>query len=58
MLGFRLPEGRTLLGWAIIAMIVYWVVQNPHHAALDVRGIIAKIAWGANQVLTFVSEAA
>jgi len=31
----------TILGWAVVILIILWVVHNPQAAANDVHGLFA-----------------
>ena len=30
---------KSLIGWAILIIVVFWVINNPHSAAQDVHNV-------------------
>lgn len=47
---------RKIITWAIVALIVYFLVSNPHGAAGDVHGALSALRHAGNSLSTFVSN--
>lgn len=47
---------KTFALWAVIAIVIFFVVSNPSHAATSVQGILTALRHGAEAVITFISN--
>lgn len=47
---------KTVAFWAVILLVIFFVVSNPAHAAASVQGILTALRHGAEAVITFVSN--
>lgn len=47
---------KTVLGWLIVAFIVWWIIVDPGGAAHVVRSIGAVLAAAAHGLSTFFSS--
>jgi hypothetical protein len=47
---------KTILGWAAVAFIVWWVIVQPHHAADLVHDIGDFLATAATGLSHFVAS--
>lgn len=49
-------KAKTVLGWALVVLIVFFVVSNPAHAASTVGGILHWLRGCGEAIISFVSN--
>jgi hypothetical protein len=47
---------KKILPWAIVALILFFIVRNPHSAADTARHLGSAVVSGANAVATFFTS--
>lgn len=47
---------KTILGWALVAFLVWWVIQQPTNAAHLVHNIGSFLSTAATGISRFVSS--
>lgn len=46
---------KKYLGWAVMALVVYWIVVHPTEAAATVGGLFSSLTGAAESVSVFAN---